>query len=475
MQVVIRDGWPVVFPYLFVEGLHANHLTVEGYVCLWHEGDGSREWVTLEGIFQRLTQWSRDAREGWDPTGLARDAQLNFAKKLGVVATFDISKLQLGAPGSWGYFYGELRHERHVVVRPGRRPSHDLLDGLWFRTGQLEVPPRNLTELRGALNRSQAHGLARALDHRAKGELLKPSGSTDLILLTWDRDHTPYVLAIAVEGTGASTVAYALQPGPVDEESLLLRAGPDASQLRDKSVTIFGLGALGGYVALSLAESGVGRIVLVDGEQLLPENNVRHAAGRLLVGASKPAAVAMIISEHAPWTKTREVDFDLITPSAIAQAISDVDLVIDTTGGDAATQAICLSAARLSKKVVSGALYRGGAVARVRRQGAPGDVPILERTPVIGYAFIPPGSGEDLVQPAVGCSGPVHNAPPVTVLAAAALVSGFAIDLLMERLVYPDEVIEVYRPLVGEPPFDKLGRIPAVDSARLASIVVSST
>lgn len=89
----------------------------------------------------------------------------------------------------------------------------------------------------------------------------------------------------------------------------------------------------------------------------------------------------------------------------------------------------------------------------------PGDVPILERTPALGYSLIPPGDGDDLIRPAVGCSGPVTNAPPTTVLAAAALVAETAIDTLTGRLALPGEIVDVYRALPSEPPFDRIGRV----------------
>ena len=134
--------------------------------------------------------------------------------------------------------------------------------------------------------------------------------------------------------------------------------------------------------------------------------------------------------------------------------------MIDTTGGDAATHAICLTALAENVPVVSGALYRGGAIARVRRQGTPGDTPILDRTPLLGYTRIPPGANEDVIQPAIGCSGPIHNAPPATVLSGAALISEVALDTLTCRLDYPEEIIDIYRVLPNKPPLNRLGRLP---------------
>jgi threonine dehydrogenase-like Zn-dependent dehydrogenase len=197
------------------------------------------------------------------------------------------------------------------------------------------------------------------------------------------------VLSLALGGTGSSIEAAALNPGPTDIKSIRLRAGPDSSQLLGMTWTVFGLGASGGHVAVALAESGIGRLILVDAEQLLPENAVRHVAGRVAVGIPKAAAMGAIISDHAPWTKAVEVTAYVTKPSEFAKLIAEADVVTDTTGGDAATHAICISALAQSKKVVSGALYRGGSIARVRRQGLRHDLPILERTEATGYLAIP--------------------------------------------------------------------------------------
>ena len=460
MSIRIRDGWPVVFPYLFADGLHTNHLTSGGYICLWHEGDSSGEWVTLNGFFDRLTQWSDSAKNGWDPAGLAQDAQLNFEKKHAAVATFDLAELQLGRAGTWGSCHGRVCHSLHISLHPGRRPDNQGLDGLWIRSSVLDVPPRNLDELKQVLNRAQSHGLDRALESRRHGApILQRSGSTDIILFSWDQDELPHVLVLGLEGAGADTTAIALRPGPRDDKSLMLRAGPDATLLADTTVVVFGLGALGGYVSVALAESGVTRLQLVDRDQLLPENAVRHVTGHRAVGYPKPDAVAATITDHAPWADVSTLQMNPMSPDAVARVIADADLVVDGTGGGAATQAICISALVHDKAVVSGALYRGGGIARVRRQGTPGDIPILDRTPSRGYPTIPRGIGDDLIRPAVGCSGPVTNAPPTAVLAAAALMAETALDTLTGRLALPDEIIDVYRALPDETPFDRIGRV----------------
>ena len=460
MRLVIRHGWPVVFPVLFAEGLHTNHLTADGYVCLWHEGDGSQEWVTLDGIYSRLSQWCDAAQNGWDHEGLARDAYLNFQPKAPVVAVLDLEALQLGATGTRGVFHGKRQPAWRVSLHPGSQSAQGDLQGVWYSVGHLEVPPRNLTELRGVLARQPARSLDRALASRRNGEFLQPSGSVDLILFSWNLENVAHLLVLALKGTGDETAALALQVGPIDRQSLLLRAGPDSAMLSDKTVTVFGLGALGGHVAVALAQSGITCLRLFDGDLLLPENVVRHAGGHLLVGAPKVEATGALVGDHAPWTEVSASASSPLAPKELTQAIRGSDLVVDATGVDASSLAICLCAQTQSTVLVSGALYRGGSVARVRRQGTPGDTPILERAATPGYVLIPPGTEDHLVHPSIGCSGPVHNAPPTAVLAAAALIAQAAVDALTGRLLFPDELIDVYGPLPDEPPFDRVGRLP---------------
>ncbi len=76
------------------------------------------------------------------------------------------------------------------------------------------------------------------------------------------------------------------------------------------------------------------------------------------------------------------------------------------------------------------------------------------------YPLIPSGADEDdFVEPAIGCSAPVNNSAPSSVLACAASIAQSAVDVLTGRCELPDELIDVYRPLVGEPPFDQAGRL----------------
>ncbi len=71
-------------------------------------------------------------------------------------------------------------------------------------------------------------------------------------------------------------------------------------RLAEKNVAVVGLGSGGGFVALSLAMSGVGHFVLVDNDALESGNVMRHVADLRYVGVNKAAAVADLIRGRNP-------------------------------------------------------------------------------------------------------------------------------------------------------------------------------
>ena len=309
------------------------------------------------------------------------------------------------------------------------------------------------------LSRNQRRGLERALEERRRPEPFTVSGGADFVLFCWERIGRIDLLPMACEGTNGNVEAIALQPAPNDESSLILRAGPDAPALRTTRATLFGAGALGGYVGTTLAESGLGYLDIVDGDVLLPGNVVRHVAGHDQVGKAKVQAVHQVIENHAPWTEVREFLESPMTPGRVRELISDADIVVNTTGNDAFTDALAMVAEAMEKPLVSGALYRGGNIARVQRQLLGADTPIHLREEGVRYPLIPGGDeGSDFATPALGCSAPVNNAPPSSVMACASLIVQVTLDALTGRFECNDEVIDVYRS-IPEAPFDKVGRL----------------
>ena len=460
MDVVIAPGWPFRPPGLFVQGLNTNHSMRSGLVCMWREGDPSLEWATLDGLYSRIEKWCKNAIDGWEDDLLAQDALLNFWPKDALVATFDLGALAIHERG-WGEFHGVVNPDPfRLQIEPGHPSVGHQLQGLWFHVGELAAPPpRQLSELPAHLSRGQRRGLQRALMERRRPDPLVVSGGVDLILFCWNRRGRTDLLVMVCKGVEDKVEAIAVQPGPSDDHSLILRAGPDSATLLSRKATLFGAGALGGHTATLLAESGLGSLKLVDPDVLLPGNVVRHVAGHGQVGAAKVRAVQAVIADHAPWTEVTCFQEGPGTPSAIRERIADTDIIIDATGNEALLGSLAMVAAEMDKPLVSGALYRGGFVGRVQRQALPTDTQIHLREDSPRYPVIPAGTeSEDFASPQLGCSAPVNNAPPSAVTACSSLMTQAAIDVLTGRFEFADEVTDVYQPIPC-PPFDRVGRV----------------
>jgi molybdopterin/thiamine biosynthesis adenylyltransferase len=103
------------------------------------------------------------------------------------------------------------------------------------------------------------------------------------------------------------------------------------AQLAKKSVAVVGLGSGGGFVALSLAMSGVGRFVLIDDDQVALTNVVRHVADLRDVGRPKVEAVADLIKQRSPSAQVETVVGRIEDHTT---ELNDVDLVVVGVDGE---------------------------------------------------------------------------------------------------------------------------------------------
>jgi hypothetical protein len=261
----------------------------------------------------------------------------------------------------------------------------------------------------------------------------------------------PNVLVVRLKRNSEDeVVGEAMEVARTDEDVLILRAGPDASTLRAKSVVVFGQGAIGSNVTLLLARSGLGKCTIFDGARLRPGDVVRHAGLEVSVGNPKVNAVSLAAFMAAPWTDVRKIDRSSWDPDALAKAAADADLVIDAVGESSFTDQLSRRLARETTSLLSVALYRGGAAARVRLW-SPGGMPFHERASSADFPTIPPGPLEEAPRWESGCASPVNNAPPAAVVSAAALATRAAVEVLTGRDAGNFDVIEVYRALEAEP------------------------
>jgi hypothetical protein len=109
----------------------------------------------------------------------------------------------------------------------------------------------------------------------------------------------------------------------------------ETDALARKSVAIVGLGSGGSTIAVALAQSGVGRMVLVDRDRLEVGNVARHACGIGDLGRRKTNAVADLVHGKNPALEVVTADVDIVRdPEATGDAIKSADLLIAATDSD---------------------------------------------------------------------------------------------------------------------------------------------
>jgi molybdopterin/thiamine biosynthesis adenylyltransferase len=141
-------------------------------------------------------------------------------------------------------------------------------------------------------------------------------------------------------------------------------------QLATKKVAVIGLGSGGGFVAVSLAMSGVGQFVLIDSDVIERHNVVRHVADLDVVGLPKVDAVADLIR-----ARNREVKVTTLRGrfEDHVSALNDVDLVVVGVDGERPKYAINQKCRELGVTAVYAGVYErgeGGDVAVIHPSGA---------------------------------------------------------------------------------------------------------
>lgn len=142
--------------------------------------------------------------------------------------------------------------------------------------------------------------------------------------------------------------------------------GEDAlAQLARKKIAVVGLGSGGGFVALTLAMSGVGHFVLIDDDMVEVTNVVRHVADLRDVGRPKVEAVADLIRARNPNADVQTIIGRIENHT---EALQDIDLVVVGVDGELAKYTIN-EVCRANGLV---AIYAG-----VYERGEGGDVTII--------------------------------------------------------------------------------------------------
>lgn len=121
------------------------------------------------------------------------------------------------------------------------------------------------------------------------------------------------------------------------------------------TVLVVGAGGLGCPVALYLGASGVGTLLLADGDHVDLTNlqrQIGHATTAL--GENKATSLARSVRAINPEISVVPVD-SILEGAALADAVARVDLVVDASDNFATRHAVNRACVRLRKPLVSGA------------------------------------------------------------------------------------------------------------------------
>jgi molybdopterin/thiamine biosynthesis adenylyltransferase len=211
-----------------------------------------------------------------------------------------------------------------------------------------------------------------------------------------------------------------------------LLGSDNLSRLRQKKVGIVGLGSGGGFVALALAMSGVGKFVLVDDDLLEAGNIVRHVADDRYIGRPKAEAVAELIRHRNPQA---EIELRHGRIEEHLDVLDNLDILV--SGVDGEGPKYVLNEACLPRNLT--AVYAG-----VYERGEGGDVVVIHpyKTPCYacwaaelreGMAVSDMDSAQELDYGMIGPGGTLEAEPGLWLHVAR--VASVQADLVLNELL----------------------------------------
>jgi molybdopterin/thiamine biosynthesis adenylyltransferase len=151
-----------------------------------------------------------------------------------------------------------------------------------------------------------------------------------------------------------------------DYEFLNIQIGNDP-KVFGKKVAIIGIGSLGSYIANEIIRSGFKDLVLIDSDELYPENLMRHRGTFFWRRTPKPLALKFELEWFHPQINITAINKEVTDENILELLSKDIDLIIFAVGSSD-IQLICnrvLKRANYSKPVLFCWLEGNGKVSHV--------------------------------------------------------------------------------------------------------------
>jgi molybdopterin/thiamine biosynthesis adenylyltransferase len=139
------------------------------------------------------------------------------------------------------------------------------------------------------------------------------------------------------DGEWFAEVPYQILPSNIHltENRLLDRISKIAHHniLSQKTILIVGLGSGGSVIAKYLGCTGIGRVLLVDVEELEVVNVIRHEGELEDIGKAKTSICKRVIESHNPFTIVETYEVDVIKEvEKLEELVAKSDLIIGSSG-----------------------------------------------------------------------------------------------------------------------------------------------
>lgn len=448
VDIELVEGFPYFPPKVRPydgSGSRSWHQDPDGALCLYSEDDvQALPWSIPKTLVARIADWFERDQAGWpdDPPDLDLERYFPPDPTL-VIYQFDQVDHLVGR---------QVRLRRDSVAltiglaaSPPKK-SRGLGPGQYgwvIDVGELSRPFRTWEELAGLIG--DPSGSIEEDVRRRRG---------DILLIRYSRDGIQSVAAFRVfQNRKREIELLGMTAADDSQPTRMLRAGLDVEVLRDKHVTVIGLGAVGSFLADLLARHGVGRLTLVDGDRLRPGNSARHLAPVAYQGRPKVEAVEEILEKAYSGLVDVVVDNrHLRIPDEAERHLVDSDLVVDATARLPTTRMLEDLANALERPLIAVYIQRDGGVVRVDRSPLRDGESRLHELPQLS-------DSQRVLLREGGCGDPVSPTPPSSVLAAASLGCRAATDMLTGRFELAASVAEVLN-VQEEVPYDRLSVLP---------------
>jgi molybdopterin-synthase adenylyltransferase len=161
----------------------------------------------------------------------------------------------------------------------------------------------------------------------------QPGGYAFNVITIAVRDGVPEARAWMV----AREFAQPIDSAVVDENrdpASALEPGWPVNELRDKVVTVVGVGSIGSAAADALARYAVRKIILLDPDRFLPHNIVRHRAHPRWLGCFKVNAAKRTLEDRYPYLHVEALPLDVVHAADIARVLfRESDVIICCVDG----------------------------------------------------------------------------------------------------------------------------------------------